>query len=137
MVSLDNLKKKGYKITTHRKVILEIFNKRPGHLFTASEVLEEILKKNIHINFSTVYRNLEVLEDAGILYRNNLDNGINYYELNSGEHHHHLICLGCGSTTDTGYCPIEEMKHALKDNNFTAVDHRFEIYGYCKQCNRG
>ncbi|KAB3527690.1 Fur family transcriptional regulator [Alkaliphilus serpentinus] len=133
---LDYLRNKGYKITAHRKAIIEIFNSNPLRLYTASEVLEEILKKGHSINFSTVYRNLEVLEDAGIIRRSNLNNGINYYEINGEDHHHHLICLGCGNTSTTGYCPAEEIKLAVRDSNFTPVDHKFEIYGYCKKCKK-
>lgn len=129
------LKSKGYKITKHRMAILNVFIGSDEHLLTAAEVYNRVSSKENNINFSTVYRNLEVLTDANIIKRLNLDNGINYYELNQGVHHHHLICLECGNAETTKYCPLADLKALAQHNDFLPIDHKLEIYGYCKNCN--
>lgn len=132
-----SLKKHGYKITNQRKAIINAFLKSKKHLLTAAEI-HEIINNNYTLSFSTVYRNLEILLKIGLIKRIILNNGINSYELNiNGQHHHHLICLTCGDTEMTNYCPIEEInKNVKKLSQFTPVDHKIEIYGYCHNCQK-
>ncbi|GAB6087996.1 Fur family transcriptional regulator [Alkaliphilus crotonatoxidans] len=103
---VEKLKARGYKITNQRRAILAVFIEEERHLLTAAEVYEAVTQKETSMNFSTVYRNLEVLTEAAIIKRHNLDNGINYYELETNEHHHHLICLGCGQTKTIFSVPL-------------------------------
>jgi len=129
------LREKDLRITSHRKAILEAFLHEAKHLLTAAEVLTLVMEQGVKINFSTVYRNLEALTEKEILKRYNLDNGINYYELDVHEHHHHLICLDCGDTQTIFKCPIEAFKKEIEQtSDFIPVEHKLEIYGYCKTC---
>ncbi|SNS34235.1 zinc uptake regulator, Fur family [Anaerovirgula multivorans] len=132
------LKKQGFKITNQRKAIISAFLNSKKHLLTAAEVHDIVNKDNNTLNFSTVYRNLEILLKTGLIKRVNLDNGVNSYELNiDNHHHHHLICLACGDTETITYCPIEEInKNIQQSSKFTPIDHKLEIYGYCIKCNR-
>lgn len=131
------LKKQGLKITNQRKAIINAFLNSKKHLLTASEVYDMVSKDSSTLNFSTVYRNLEILLKTGLVKRVNLDNGVNSYELNiDNHHHHHLICLTCGDTETITYCPIEEINKSIKQSSeFTPIDHKLEIYGYCIKCN--
>ncbi|MCC5911553.1 MAG: transcriptional repressor [Clostridiaceae bacterium] len=130
------LKNKGYKITKQRKLILTAFLNSHKHLLTAQEVHHIISEDDNTVNFSTVYRNLEILSQIGIVKRINLDNGVNSYELNiDNKHHHHLICKKCGETETISYCPMEEInKNIRKISQFTPIEHKIEIYGYCGSC---
>lgn len=131
------LKTKGFKITVQRKAVLEAFLKLSKHLLTAAEVYDYIQTKSNKFNYSTVYRNLELLTEAGIISRINLDNGINYYELNLEDHHHHLICLSCGIAEKTNFCPMEKIKLTIEEStDFVPIDHKLEIYGYCGRCKK-
>ncbi len=131
------LKVKGYKITSQRRAVLEAFIYLDKHLLTAAEVYEYVSAKSNKINSSTVYRNLEILTDAGIISRSNLDNGVNYYELNLEGHHHHLICISCGAAEKTSFCPMEKIKLSLEEStDFQPIDHKLEIYGYCGRCKK-
>lgn len=131
----QQLREKDLKITNHRRAILEAFLQEEKHLLTAAEVLLFVLDHGVKMNFSTVYRNLETLTEKEILKRYNLDNGINYYELDVHGHHHHLICLDCGDTQTIFHCPIEALKKEIEQTaDFIPVEHKLEIYGYCKTC---
>ncbi|WP_369125264.1 transcriptional repressor [Alicyclobacillus fastidiosus] len=48
------------------------------------------------------------------------------------EHHHHLICLRCGSTVVLDKCPMADVLATIDD--FTIINHRFEVYGHCTSC---
>jgi Fe2+ or Zn2+ uptake regulation protein len=132
MELMEELRKKGYKITKQREAILTVLGEGSHQLLTAQEIFERMLSSGSGTNFSTVYRNLEVLLQEGIVRKVELDREAAYYELaHSGGHHHHLICKECGSIQTTNFCPFEQLKD---EDGFIPVDHSFEVYGYCKDC---
>lgn len=131
---IEKLRDKGYKITPQREAILTVLGEGEHQLLTAQEIFEKVLKNGGCTNFSTVYRNLELLLQEGIVRKVELNRDASYYEVNSSEdHHHHLICTKCGSIQTTSFCPLDRLQD---ENGFVPVEHRFEIYGYCKDCVR-
>jgi Fe2+ or Zn2+ uptake regulation protein len=128
------LKEKGYKLTGQRRIIIEAFDQCPVH-YTAHEIFEKVKVKNPSINFSTVYRNLELLCNLGIINKLHISSGISHFELSHNEHHHHVICIKCGDMQGIDMCPYEGLKNNELDVlGFVPVEHKFEIYGYCKKC---
>jgi len=128
------LKDKGYKLTGQRRLIIEVFNESHGH-YTAQEVFDLVREKSKSINFSTIYRNLELLSDLEIIDKLQLESGISHYELCGLEHHHHVICKKCGDMQEIDVCPFAGLEEEqLKAIGFKATGHKFEIYGYCSKC---
>lgn len=136
-VAEDRLKKEGYKLTNQRKAILRAFEDSESHLLSAQQLFTKVVALCPGTNFSTIYRNLELLTNLSILNRVELGDGIGNYELRLGkEHHHHLICMKCGDTQVIEFCPLSHLKdNEVYTEGFTPVNHRFDIYGYCNQCN--
>lgn len=129
---VGELKKRGYKITRQREAILRVYARHPAKPVKAQDLFEQVVAEHPGTNFSTVYRNLEMLVQEGLLLKVEIDGGAAHYELSEqGEHHHHLICKGCGSIQPTRYCPF---KSGLAEEGFYPVAHRFEVYGYCRDC---
>jgi len=125
------LKSRGYKLTGPRKMLLNILETNRGRCFTAQDLYEQL--KETGIEFSTVYRNLELLADEGIVsvIRGNKDT--RSYELCSGHHHHHLVCVNCGATRCIDSCPMSLItEHEWQ--GFTPIGHQFEIIGICPDC---
>lgn len=130
------LREKGYKLTEQRRLIIEVFNEKPGH-YTAQEILGLVREKLEGINFSTIYRNLELLSTLEIINKMNIESGISHYELCGLSHHHHIICKECGDMKEIDICPYGSLgEEQLKSMGFRATDHKFEIYGYCSKCSR-
>lgn len=128
------LKKKGYKLTEQRRLIIEVFSENPGH-HTAQEIFDLAKRKLRSINFSTIYRNLELLSALDIINKLYIESGTSHYELCGGTHHHHIICKGCGETREMNICPYESLEEEkLNELGFKVTDHKFEIYGYCSKC---
>ncbi|HYE81521.1 MAG TPA: Fur family transcriptional regulator [Clostridia bacterium] len=128
------LKEKGYKLTEQRRLIIEAFNESPGH-YTAQEIFDKVREKLKGINFSTIYRNLELLSALEIINKLYIESGISHYELCGLEHHHHIICKKCGETREIDICPYINLgEEQLEAIGFKATDHKFEIYGYCSKC---
>jgi Fur family zinc uptake transcriptional regulator/Fur family ferric uptake transcriptional regulator len=131
------LKDEGYKLTNQRKAILEVLFSHKNHFLSAEEIHLKTQEKYAKTNFSTIYRNLELLEKLDLIHKINLDNNTAHYELIHKKcHHHHIICKGCGKTEPIDFCPLEEILSKLNHKDFSFTDHKFELYGYCSNCQK-
>lgn len=91
---------------------------------------------------SSVYRNLSVLEHAGVVRRVITEGEFARFELAEEltEHHHHLICSNCGKVEDVTISPSLEttMDHTLdrlaRRSGFAKVRHRLDLIGTCRAC---
>ena len=130
---INKLSDRGYKVTPQRRIILQVLSDSHRHL-SAEEIAEEVKQIEPGISVATVYRNLNLLADIGIVSRLDLHEGPARYELNQG-HNHHLVCLGCGNAIKLGFCPMQgEIKKIIEESGFEVDSHHFEITGYCQEC---
>ncbi|QPC46898.1 Fur family transcriptional regulator [Mangrovibacillus cuniculi] len=130
--ALDILKDKGYKYTGKREQILDIFAKHDKYI-TAKDVIDVMKKEYPGLSFDTIYRNLTLFVEHGILEETEL-NGERHFRFSceTEEHHHHFICLECGKTKHIHLCPMEWLTGQLEEYKVTG--HKFEIYGACPEC---
>jgi Fur family ferric uptake transcriptional regulator len=130
---IQQLTKEGFKVTPQRKLLLEILQKSEGHL-SAEDIFEEIRASQPNVSFGTVYRNLGILCDLGVVTQLYFKDGRSRFEISSG-HHHHLVCLDCGNAIDVPMCPFSKtISDTAIANNFFIKHHNFEVYGYCGEC---
>lgn len=132
---LHQLNHNGYKTTEKRKIILQVLINHQSNFLSADKILCEAKKINTHINMSTVYRNLLLLEELHLVHKILSDDGIAKYKLEQvHKHHHHIICQSCGKTDIIDYCPIKELNSLVEDKKFKLTEHKLELYGYCENC---
>ncbi|PRO65134.1 Fur family transcriptional regulator [Alkalicoccus urumqiensis] len=126
------MKEEGHKYTDKRRDMLQLFADESRYL-AAKDVLEALKPTYGGMSFDTIYRNLSLFTDLGILEATELD-GEKRFRFNCAttHHHHHIICLECGRTSHIHHCPMEAA--AVSAPGFEVVDHKFEIYGYCREC---
>ena len=126
------LKEKGYKYTGKREQMLELFSSNNKYL-TAKEVLESMKEDYPGLSFDTIYRNLSLFVDLGILETTELSGEKHFrFSCSTRTHHHHLICLECGKTKEIEMCPMQQVESSF--DGFTVSGHKFEIYGTCTDC---
>lgn len=125
------LNDKGYKTTKRRLDILNYFEDEDRYR-TAKDLSDHMEVKYPGISFDTVYRNLHLYNEMGILESTELNGEKQFRMKCSHDHHHHFICNKCGKTTEIDVCPMEEALRML--TNYTIEDHKFEIYGLCPLC---
>lgn len=130
--ALEKLKANGYKFTGKREMMVQLFAEENRYL-SAKEVLDHMQKTYPGLSFDTVYRNLSLFEDLGILEGTDWDGERRYrFRCEGDVHHHHLICTECGRTRKLEICPMNAILGQPED--FQITGHRFEIYGRCAEC---
>ncbi|WCN37584.1 Fur family transcriptional regulator [Aneurinibacillus uraniidurans] len=130
--ALQLLKEKGYKYTGKREEMVRIFAQEKRYM-SAREMLSRMQKEYPALSFDTVYRNLTLFADLNIVEVTELGGERKYrFRCSMDEHHHHLICLSCGKTRHIRSCPLDGMFG--EPDGFRITDHKFEIYGYCSDC---
>lgn len=129
--ALKKLKAEGYKTTGKREKMLLYLDQHPKYV-SGKEMIDYLKSDYPGLSYDTVYRNLALFSELGILEETELE-GERKYQLSclTDHHHHHLICLTCGKTRVIESCPMDDVP-ALKD--FDVTGHKFEVYGYCNEC---
>ena len=131
---LDSLHNAGYKLTRQRRAIVEAVL-ASGRSLTPQEFHASLAKQHPEIGLVTVYRTLEVLNSLGLLCHFQPEGGARTFKAGPAEHHHHLVCRGCGEVVDfTGHCPVELKTSLEQETGFLITEHRLEFEGYCKGC---
>lgn len=135
---IQKLKNNGYRITKARRSIIELFSKIHCPV-TVQDVREELGKTGVHIDTSTVYRELDFLESKKIIKKVILNSTAVQFESALKGHHHHLICTTCETilpiTSQVIEYSIEDFaKRIKKEKNFDITQHTLEFYGTCSTC---
>ena len=133
MSCFATLKEKGLRLTKPRRVILEYIHDKGDHL-TAEEIINHVQGQFPHINKSTIYRTLEVLEKNECVFRSESVDRTIYHHAEEG-HHHHLVCRKCGKTLDCDEEIFSPVEKALEKKLGFKVDFKHVVMnGLCKEC---
>jgi len=125
------------RLTSNRRAIIEVLSSAPRPL-----TIPEILSSRDDLAQSSVYRNLVVLEQAGLVHRIVTNDEHARFELAEDltGHHHHLICASCGMVEDVpASAGLEKSVHAAtaqiaRATGFRTQHHRVDLVGLCRDC---
>ena len=131
----EYLDRKKLKQTPHRHLILETFLDGEGHR-SVEDIYRAVRQRDAHIGYTTVYRTMKLLGEAGLARELDLSDGLTRYEhLYNHTHHDHLICTECGSSIEFFNAEIERLQDSASEKlGFKVLDHRLQIYGLCAAC---
>ena len=131
--TLELLRSRGGRATTPRRLLLQCLFNGAEHR-TAEEFAVEVQKIAPDINISTIYRNLDELNQLGIIDHVHLGHGPAVYHLAS-ESHAHLVCSECGATLEVPDEQFRSFQRAMKSSHgFTVDAHHFAMTGRCAGC---
>lgn len=134
----SRLGQRGVRFTRGRRLIVQELASSEGPVSAAE--LNETISHSVPL--SSIYRTLSVLENAGVVVPHFGAKGVTRFELAEWitGHHHHLVCLACGSIDDIDVpSPQESNVHQLVDSiaalaQFRPTGHALEIEGTCRRC---
>ena len=123
------------RLTTQRQIILEELAKVKTHP-TASELYDMVRKRLPRIGLGTVYRNLELMADSGMILKLEVGGTQKRFDATTDEHYH-IRCAGCGRVDDINM-PV--IKHLVAEAGaitaYTIIGHHVEFTGICSACQR-
>lgn len=122
------------RITPQRRLIARTAETMAG-AFTVEELATRVRAADATTGVATVYRAVASLEQTGWIERVGERTGsVLYARCGTQEHHHHLVCTGCGRV-EPATCPLEAgLKEAAERAGFLLTDHDVVLYGLCASC---
>ena len=133
----SRLRASGQRLTPKRRALVEVMTNARHPLTIA-----DIIAADADLALSSAYRNLAVLEQAGVIRRIASDEDFARYELAEDltEHHHHLMCESCGLVEDFEVpARLErsvdaELAEISERRGFRVRSHRLDVVGLCPRC---
>jgi Fur family transcriptional regulator, ferric uptake regulator len=128
----QHLQQRGLNRSEVRDKLLEAILQCDGH-FTGPELIQRVHILFPGVGAATVYRNLPILIEAGVL-RESLNDreGQVVYELQGAGHHDHIVCLDCHAILEFHESRIENLQHEVMGSlGFEEVQHRHVVYAHC------
>jgi len=125
----------GYRLTPQRQLVLQAVDKL-GHA-TPDEILVEVQQHASAVNASTVYRNLEVLEELGLVRHAHLSDRAPTYHSVSDHTHFHLVCRKCQRVVSVDPGEVAGFADATRARHGFVLDvGHLAIFGECVECER-
>jgi Fur family transcriptional regulator, ferric uptake regulator len=121
------------RMTNQREMILKELRKSKEHL-TADELYECVKKTMPRISLATVYRNLEILSEAGIIAKLEVSGRQKRFDSDISDHDH-IYCIQCHRIDNF---ILDRKKLGLDQlgavNGYTVTGYRLEFVGLCENC---
>ena len=133
---ISKLSEQGYRLTPQRMLVLSAIENSNDHI-SAEEIYAQVVAKYSHVNISTIYRTLELLNRLGLVTETDLGGGrVRYHPAGKG-HHHHLVCQECGKVIDLDETVLYPLKKVLlQEYKFSADLRHLAIFGRCAACSK-
>ncbi|HHL34108.1 MAG TPA: transcriptional repressor [Desulfobulbaceae bacterium] len=121
------------RLTTQRQIILEELSKVKTHP-TASEVYDMVRKRLPRIGLGTVYRNLELMAENGMIVKLEVGGTQKRFDATT-DAHYHIRCSCCGRVDDIDVPVLDSLVDAASENSsYQIIGHHIEFTGICSKC---
>ena len=123
----------GVKLTDQRRIIAKVISESKEAYGESDhpdvdELYNRVSKIDPKISIATVYRTVQLFEEAGILTKHDFKGGKARYEIN--DDHNHLIDIKTGDIIEFVDEEIEELQKKIANKyGYKLVDHKLELYG--------
>lgn len=123
------------RMTNQREMILRELVKNKQHL-TADELYDIVKKLMPRISLATVYRNLEILSEAGIIGKLEISGRQKRFDYDP-EDHDHIYCAVCHRVDNLNIERSgDEKKKMASVKGYSVTGYRLEIIGICESCQK-
>ena len=120
--------------TSQRRLLLSIMQEAEKHL-DAKELYRRASERDDSISLATVYRNLHLFKEQGLINERHLGQARCYYEITRLGEHQHLVCESCGQVIEFESPLIRKLvAEVQRKNNFSVTKVELYLEGYCHKC---
>jgi Fur family peroxide stress response transcriptional regulator len=120
------------RTTEQRKAIFSALQGDHSHP-TAEAIYLKVKREMPHISLGTIYRNLKVLADQGLIMEIPVADGPARYDFRT-DHHYHFICDRCGHAHDVELSLPASLTQSLQRNGYSVRSQQILFYGLCPRC---
>ena len=119
--------------TIQRSLVLDAVNRLKSHA-TADEVYAEVAATHPNISKATVYRNLNLLSEMGMIRKLEIPGGADRFDHICKEHSH-VKCEKCGRVFDIEIPYIDGLDNRVENRNgFELTGYDILFRGICPGC---
>ncbi len=132
--ALSQLKDRGLRATTTRRLVLESLDSAPGPV-SVSRLASGLDGRFPASDLASVYRVLETFESLGIARRVHFGNGPALYALCGSDEPEYLLCEGCGATRAIDAHLLDDIRGQIRARfGFTPHFSSHPVAGLCRRC---
>jgi Fur family transcriptional regulator, ferric uptake regulator len=125
----DQCVARNMRMTEQRRIVARVLETSTDHP-DVEELYRRAAEIDPKISLSTVYRTVNLFEEAGLITKHDFKDGRARFEQNPDEHHDHLIDVRSGQVIEFRNEDIEAIQELIAQRlGYRLVDHRLELYG--------
>jgi len=120
--------------TPQRRLLLSVMKEAKVHL-DAKELYRRASERDPCISLATVYRNLRLFKEQGLLNERHLGQARCYYAMKQLGEHQYLVCAACGQVIEFESPLIRKLIAEVQHkNNFSVAKIELYLEGHCHKC---
>lgn len=130
---INRLRSAGLRVTSQRRAVLEALTQL-RHA-TIEELFASLQPAHPDLSLSTIYRTLEVLDEAGLVTHAHLHHGAPTWHSVDAKPHAHLVCTQCGSVESLPAAVVAPLASQVSHRSGFAIDMtHLVMHGHCRAC---
>jgi len=124
----------GRHLTAQRRLLLDLIHSARGHI-DAKELYRRASSQDASISLATVYRNLRLFQDLGLVDETRLGRTSHQYEPKRSAEHQHFVCTYCGRVIEFQTPLVDNVIERFQQEQGVKVTKtEFYLEGVCRQC---
>jgi Fur family ferric uptake transcriptional regulator len=128
------LRARGLRVTAARRLVLEVLYAAPGPV-SAERIAEGLAGRAPRSDLASVYRNLETLEEIGLVRHVHLGHGPGLYALAGSRPREYLVCESCDAVRTVDPADLDEVRDVVAARfGYLPRFAHFPLVGLCPEC---
>ena len=132
---LQSLRTKGIRITDIRRAVLAYLVASHEHP-SAEKIYRDLLPQFPSMSLATVYNNIKVLIDEGVVSEIKVRNDTTTYFDFMGHDHLNVVCEKCGRIADVDIEVPDLREEAASQSGYQITKTQMTVYGICSDCQK-
>ena len=131
--AVEALRERGLRVSAARRLVLEALFGAAGPV-SVERIAEGLEGRLPRSDLASVYRNLETLEEVGLVRHVHLGHGPGLYALAAPEHEY-LVCESCHAVRSVAKEELDGIRGQVRDRfGYEARFTHFPLVGLCPDC---